>query len=49
MFDVVFFWENEWISFNYLILMKKLGEISMIKVLWRGKEYEYNINLKFVR
>ncbi|KAF3496042.1 hypothetical protein DY000_02052982 [Brassica cretica] len=43
------FWENERISFNYLISMKKPGETSMIKVLRRGKEHEYNINLKPVK
>ncbi|XP_013603928.1 PREDICTED: putative protease Do-like 12, mitochondrial [Brassica oleracea var. oleracea] len=43
------FWENERISFYYLISMKKPGETSMIKVLRRGKEHEYNINLKPVK
>lgn len=46
MFDAVPFWENERISFNYLILIKKPGETSLIKVLRRGKEHEYSINLK---
>ncbi|KAG2255713.1 hypothetical protein Bca52824_075007 [Brassica carinata] len=49
MFDAVPFWENERISFYYLISMKKPGETSMIKVLRRGKEHEYNINLKPVK
>ncbi|KAG2314745.1 hypothetical protein Bca52824_017867 [Brassica carinata] len=43
------FWGNKRISFNYLISMKKPGETSLIKVLRRGKEHEYIINLKPVK
>ncbi|XP_010424502.2 PREDICTED: putative protease Do-like 12, mitochondrial [Camelina sativa] len=43
------FQNEERISFNHLVSMKKPYEKILIKVLRKGKEHEYNISLKPVR
>lgn len=42
------FREEEPVDFNYLFPLKKPGETVLVKVLRKGRQHEFNINLELV-